>query len=81
MPGSAAKVVITERQQEVLLELARASTTAKAVAVRASVILLAFLRQPPAAATDAPLFTAHPCADRTPGTAPRRLQQRRLGDE
>jgi transposase len=35
-------VVLTGRQQEVLLELARASTTAKAVAVRASVLLLAF---------------------------------------
>jgi putative transposase len=41
-PGSAAKVVLTERQQEVLLQLSRASTTALAVAVRAEVILLAF---------------------------------------
>jgi transposase len=42
MPGSAAKVVITERQQEVLLQLSRASSTALALAVRAEVILLAF---------------------------------------
>jgi transposase len=42
MPGSAAKVVITERQQEVLLSLSRSRTKALALAQRASVILLAF---------------------------------------
>jgi transposase len=41
-PGSAAKVVLTERQQEVLLSLSRSRTKAKALAQRASVILLAF---------------------------------------
>jgi transposase len=35
-------VVLTERQQEVLVQLSRSRTTGKALAVRASVILLAF---------------------------------------
>ncbi len=42
MPGSAAKVVITERQQEVLRQLSAASTVARRLGQRAQVILLAF---------------------------------------
>ncbi len=42
MPGSAAKVVITERQQEVLRKLSTATTVAKRLVQRASIILLAF---------------------------------------
>ena len=42
MPGSAAKVVITERQQEVLQKLSTASTVAKRLVQRATIILLAF---------------------------------------
>jgi transposase len=42
MSGSAAKVVITERQQEALRKLSTATTVAKRLTQRASVILLAF---------------------------------------
>lgn len=42
MPGTARKVVITERQQELLRTLARSSTCSQGVARRAKVILLAF---------------------------------------
>ena len=42
MPGKAAKVVITERQQFVLLKLSRATTIAFRLRQRAQVILLAF---------------------------------------
>jgi transposase len=42
MPGSAAKVVITERQQAILQSLSRASTVAKCLVQRATIILLAF---------------------------------------
>jgi hypothetical protein len=42
MPGSAAKIVISERQQAILHSLSRASTVAKCLAQRATVILLAF---------------------------------------
>lgn len=42
MPGTARKVVITERQQELLRTLARSSTCSQGVARRARVILLAF---------------------------------------
>lgn len=42
MPGTARKVVITERQQELLRTLARSSTCSQGVAKRAKVILLAF---------------------------------------
>src|SRR4051812_29110445 len=42
MSGSAAKVVITERQQEVLRKLSTATTVAKRLVQRATIILLAF---------------------------------------
>jgi putative transposase len=42
MPGRAAKVVLTERQQDVLLTLTRSSTCPQALAQRAGMILLAF---------------------------------------
>jgi putative transposase len=42
MPGRAAKVIITERQQEVLLTMTRSSTCPQALAQRARMILLAF---------------------------------------
>jgi hypothetical protein len=42
MPGSAAKVVITERQQAILRKLSTASTAAKRLVQRATIILLAF---------------------------------------
>jgi transposase len=42
MAGSAAKVVITERQQEVLRKMSTATTVAKRLVQRASIILLAF---------------------------------------
>jgi transposase len=42
MAGSAAKVVITERQQEVLRKMSTATTLAKRLVQRASIILLAF---------------------------------------
>jgi transposase len=45
MPGKAAKVVITERQQFVLLKLSRATTVAFRLRQRAQVILLAFAGQ------------------------------------
>jgi putative transposase len=46
MPGRAAKVIVTERQQEVLQLLARSGTSPQAVAQRARMILLAFERLP-----------------------------------
>jgi len=42
MPGKAAKVTITERQQKVLQELSRSRTEALSIVQRASIILLAF---------------------------------------
>src|SRR3954464_9678074 len=42
MPGSAAKVVISERQQAILQSLSRASTVAKCLVQRATIVLLAF---------------------------------------
>src|SRR5438270_7002194 len=42
MPGSAAKVVITERQQAVLRKLSTATTVAKRLGPRATRLLLAF---------------------------------------
>lgn len=42
MPGRAAKVIITERQQEVLQTMSRSSTCPQALAQRAGMILLAF---------------------------------------
>jgi putative transposase len=42
MPGRAAKVIITERQQQVLRAMTRASTSTQALAQRAGMILLAF---------------------------------------
>jgi transposase len=42
MPGSAAKVVISERQQEVLRKMSTATTLAKRLVQRATIILLAF---------------------------------------
>ena len=42
MAGKAAKVVITERQQDVLQKLARATTVAVRLQQRAQIILLAF---------------------------------------
>ena len=42
MAGKAAKVVITERQQDVLQKLARATTIAVRLQQRAQIILLAF---------------------------------------
>lgn len=42
MAGSAAKVVITERQQEVLRKMSTATTLAKRLVQRATIILLAF---------------------------------------
>jgi len=42
MPGSAAKVVISERQQAVLQSFSRASILAKSLTQRATIILLAF---------------------------------------
>jgi putative transposase len=42
VPGRAAKVIITERQQEVLLTMTRSGTCPQAVAQRARMILLAF---------------------------------------
>jgi hypothetical protein len=45
MAGSAAKVVISERQQEILREMAKAYTIARFLTVRASIILLAFVGQ------------------------------------
>jgi putative transposase len=42
MPGTARKVVITERQQELLQTLTRSSTCSQGVARRARIILMAF---------------------------------------
>jgi len=42
MPGSAAKVVITERQQVVLRKMSTATTVAKRLVQRATIIVLAF---------------------------------------
>jgi len=44
MPGRAAKVTITERQQQALRTMTRASTSTQALAQRAGMILLAFDR-------------------------------------
>jgi putative transposase len=42
MAGQAAKVVITERQQQILAKLSKATTVAKRLSQRATIILLAF---------------------------------------
>ncbi len=42
MPGKAAKIIITERQQEILQTMTRSSTCPQAVAQRARMIVLAF---------------------------------------
>ena len=42
MPGNAAKVIITERQQEILLKLSRSRTESSQRRQRATIILLAF---------------------------------------
>src|SRR5436190_5170184 len=42
MPGRAAKIIITERQQEVLQTMTRSSTCPQAIAQRARMILLGF---------------------------------------
>ena len=42
MPGKAAKVVITERQQKILVEFSRSRTEGQMISQRASIILLAF---------------------------------------
>src|SRR6516165_7383960 len=42
MPGSAAKVVITERQQQVLRKMSTTTAVAKRLVQRATIILLAF---------------------------------------
>jgi len=42
MPGQAAKVVITERQQPILLELSKSRTESQLVAQRATIVLRAF---------------------------------------
>jgi putative transposase len=42
MPGKAAKVVVTERQQKVLQTMTRSSTCSQGLAQRAEMILLAF---------------------------------------
>lgn len=42
MPGKAAKVIITERQQQVLQSMTRSSTCPQGLAQRAQMILLAF---------------------------------------
>ena len=45
MPGKAAKVVITERQQEILQRWVRSRSCARGLALRAAIILLAFDRE------------------------------------
>ena len=45
MPGRAARITITERQQEVLQTMTRSSTCAQAMAQRARMILLAFAKR------------------------------------
>lgn len=45
MPGKAAKVIVTERQQKVLQTMTRSSTCPQGLAQRAQMILLAFQRQ------------------------------------
>ena len=45
MPGQAAKVVITERQQPILWELSKSRTESQSVAQRATIVLRAFEKQ------------------------------------
>jgi putative transposase len=45
MPGKAAKVVLTERQQEILQRWVRSRSCARGLALRAEIILLAFDRE------------------------------------
>lgn len=45
MPGTAAKITITERQQEILQTISRATTVAVRLQQRARIVLLAFERQ------------------------------------
>ena len=42
MPGKAAKITITERQQDILQTFSRAATAASRLRQRASIIVLAF---------------------------------------
>ncbi len=42
MPGKAAKIIITERQKEILQTFARATTAPSRLRQRAAIILLAF---------------------------------------
>jgi len=42
MPGKAAKVIVTEKQQAILLKFAKAKTSAVSLAQRSRIILLAF---------------------------------------
>ena len=42
MPGKAAKITITERQQDILQTFSRSVTTASRLRQRASIIVLAF---------------------------------------
>src|SRR5436309_2332391 len=69
MPGSAAKVVISERQQEVLRQLSTATTAAKRLTQRDAIVLLPFTGpdnaaiapcQRPARAPDAAVAPALP---------------------
>jgi putative transposase len=45
MPGKAAKVLITERQQPILVELSKSRTESQVVAQRATIVLRAFAGQ------------------------------------
>ena len=42
MPGTAAKIIITERQQKLLVEFSKSRTISKCIAQRATIILLGF---------------------------------------
>src|SRR5438552_14090577 len=46
MPGQAAKVTITERQQDILQTIAKAPTASSQLRQRATIILLAFQKRP-----------------------------------
>jgi putative transposase len=60
MPGRAARVILTERQQEVLQVLSRSGTCPQAVAQRARMILLAFERLPNEVIADCLGYERHP---------------------
>ena len=42
MPGTAAKIVITEKQQKLLVEFSKSRTISKCITQRTTIILLAF---------------------------------------